>query len=418
LKSESNEQSKKIARLEAKLSEKESANKELEAKLRDADFNNRKLLEKASDHPMIVALDNQLAMSVNSFASFGSLGSFDHDHSMDDSYEEDLKHDGESSTDKSVGAAGTASHEGLDLPLAPPPPPPPQHYSTDPCTTHRKKLMPTDASRSSRSKSPGTRKKAKSLFDAGEEPTTATPEHNTVVSTSRVGDEKLRRAKSFSTKSFSSSMPRASSADGARVRRTRSESLPVPEAVTEGEKGSKSAPTTPTKETTRRRLRKGSSTDGMDCSQHSAKSNRSAKSARSASAARRRNGAKLDPLSASSNHSARRRARHSALAEKDRKIVKEALSLFVEEEDAVPAVPIQSSFKKRPQLQHEGPPPATNKSINENKTSNQAKAKRLTTNDFKDLVSSKPMALVQDRARAPEQPRIRPIQSSKWAASA
>ena len=458
LKSENQSESNKIARLEAKLLEKENANKELEARLLNAECSNRHLLE---SHPRIVDLDNQFVMSTSTFASLGSIGSIDPDHSMDDDgnyYEEDLKsHDYESSSDGNAEMSKESPHdERMDIPLAPPPPPP-RHYSTDPCSSHRKKLVKMDdQSRASRSKSPGTRKIAKSLFESDDQEKSSKPENNTMVSTSRLRS-KSSTSSGATTRarrsSEGSSTLRAKSAEG-RVRRTKSESLPASESK---DRGSRSAPTTPTSQTsTRRRLRKGSSTDGLDSSQHSTKSNKSAKSARSASAARRRANNKPEPLS-SSTHSTRRRSRGNALTEQDRKTVKEALASYVGTEDDqhndrhhrrsssadaelmpiesssakkaeqqqrhVPA-PSPSSSKKVEQQRRQAPAPSTNKkpisettikTSNNNKTS--ASNKRPTTNDFRDLCS-KPMALVQDRARVTEQPRIRPVQSSKCATSA
>jgi hypothetical protein len=83
------------------------------------------------------------------------------------------------------------------------------------------------------------------------------------------------------------------------------------------------------------------------------------------------------------------------------------------------------SSKKAERQQRLAPAPSTNKKpISEptikafNDTTSSNSNKRPTTKDFKDLYCSKPMTLVQDRARVADQPRIRPILSSKCATSA
>jgi hypothetical protein len=369
-----------------------------------------KLLENQLDpshHHQVVSCENPAHASMaDSFGSFDSFGTMEEEDDDQHSYEEELN--GES--EKSESAHGNfkafaliPQENTLDLPN-PPPPPPSNRCLTDPCTSFRKK----PAVRSN-SFSPGKGNKRTSrelLANTKKNPTTFTTNDSTavgpVISSSRV-TERPRRSRSNSMGSRSKARePR--SVDGTRMRRATS--------FSSSDKDKNGAATSGlTKQASRRRLKSSNiSGDGLDNSQHSSKSNKSGKSnksAKSSGTARRRAVGKplTDPLSGpGSSHStrsaARRRLRNTAIVEADRGAVRDALNrqVGVEEDD----FPVTSS--------QDNTLAATSKLIRTHR--------RSMSSDFTDMVSSKPMALVQDRAKLPKEPLIQPRLTNTWATSA
>ncbi|KAL3913701.1 MAG: hypothetical protein SGILL_006382 [Bacillariaceae sp.] len=410
-------------------------------------FLEAKLLENQLDpshHHQLVKCENAMTFSQDSLASFDTFGSLDFTVEVTEkdqsSYEEELNCKDETD-DETMDSTALQSKAFKLVPddVEPPPPPPSAGCMTDPCTSDRKKAD-VEKPRSARSRSSGTKKRAKQLsgVSASSASTESSAPSRTVISTSRVS-ARPRRSRSTPTGArapITQRDPRISD----RARRTKS--MDKPSSQVEQCQENKRVPTILSRQPSRRRLRKQSSTDPLSSSQHSAKSNKSSKSNKSAKSnksvkssntARRRKlmakplGKPLDPLGASSTHStgsaaARRRLRNSAIAENDRGTVKESLMRIVGDDNdhghELSEKEHACSAPARTKSQLLAPPP-TNKDTPPMRRS-ASKGKPATTNDDQDFVQRKPIALVQDNAKTQlrDQPRIRPALSSKWAMSA
>jgi hypothetical protein len=398
-------------------------------------FLEAKLLENQLDpshHHQLVKCENPVTISQDSLASFGSFGSLD---DIDDIEHEQSSYEAElnckdSAEEESIHSSKMSSKafnlilDDQDVFLAKPPPPPPRRCMTDPCNSHRKKTT-VEKPLSSRSKSTGFRKNFKELSAASATGASTDSSKNcgTVISTSRVSD-KPRRSRSTSTGARATVTPREPRAsDSTRTRRSQSAGK-ISRETSDQKDASKSVPTTPSRQASRRRLKKADSLDG---SQHSAKSNKSCKSLKSAKSSgtiRRRAIAKpLDPLGAGSTHStksaARRRLRNCAIAEMDRSAVKEALNRFAGQENDPHKLEEEKSTAIEP-LKPLLQPPPSDKATPALRRAVSTVSKRPKTMDFKDLVSCKPMVLVQDNAKTQQrtQSSTRQVELKKWAPSA
>jgi cell division protein FtsB len=365
-----------------------------------------------SHHYQVVTCEN---MSQSSFGSFGSFGTLADEADNDQkTYEERLNGSCVSRTFDGADDGFEAfclipNHKkNLELPL-PPPPPPSRRCLTDPCNSIRKK--PREAT-SSKSPGKGNRRKSQELESSHIASTKESSKAGTgpVISTTRLSDYP-RRARSVSTGHRPNTAVETRSVDAPRTRRPKTYS---------NEKEREIVPSGLTKHPSRRRLKKSNTFgDGLDNSQHSAKSNKSSKSSKSSKSGkslrsnkssgtgRRRAIGKpvIDSMgetesSHSTKSAARRRLRNVT---QDRGTVRDALDRLVgAEEEDLQVNNITYKGTDRPSSE----------------PTHAAKVRRCKSSDLSILVSSKPMALVQDHAKINTVARIEPRHSTSWATSA